>query len=385
MDPPLDSTGPHLRKSIPKARAALDGEMRDGLQVLFRLGSLWHTVAQGCSLQAPVPATHRARFSSKMAQQWVMVQGLGNAGVNAGLGTQGPGVIAGPNTPDGQPPPPPPHPSPPPGQLGGAALCVIAGPTTTAGQPRRTRDDIMAGPILLSVEGPRTGWASVTHKNAYDYLNALRARMPPSRWMDLTDNSVFDWRTYLLYREDFARIIGPGVVAFEFHQFNSWDTWTNDWRTDFVVRRVDGTDFRLHPYPKKYSGQPEAEPVGPGQLDEWLAAQEVPAPARRHVPQHRDAREFLKKVLGDWERNGKQGNFARELSQAEWPWHEYMSHDNFRVHLVGEHAVSMRIARRFESPCFAGRTNKGVPFEIYFTECGRYRLQQHWKGVDVEN
>ena len=161
---------------------------------------------------------------------------LGNTGVTAGPGTM---VIvnAGPNTTDGWWGPPPPRPPPGLGRppTGGAGLGDNAGPTT------------VSRPILLSVDTPRTGWASISHRSAHDFLEALRVRSSGPGFMDLTDNTAFDWRTYLLYREDYKKIIGTGVVGFGFQRFNWIDPRTEELRTDFVVLRQDGSAVRLHP------------------------------------------------------------------------------------------------------------------------------------------
>ena len=69
----------------------------------------------------------------------------------------------------------------------------------------------------------------------------------------------------LAQHRDGASIVGPGVAQFEFRFLNAeWDSNTREARADFVVRRINGTDVRLHP-----SRTRDAQLIV-GRLEQWL-------------------------------------------------------------------------------------------------------------------
>jgi hypothetical protein len=100
----------------------------------------------------------------------------------------------------------------------------------------------------------------VGHRQAHRWLDDLRAQ---GQDRDLT-HSALPWRTYLACHRDGEDVVGPGVVAFLFRFLNEWDSNTRENRADFVVRRVDGTDVRLHP------GSSRESQLIKGQLQDWL-------------------------------------------------------------------------------------------------------------------
>ena len=70
--------------------------------------------------------------------------------------------------------------------------------------------------------------------------------------------------------EDAHHVIGDGVCTFWFVRCNSVDSNTRTLRTDFLVRRWDMTDVRLHPQTakNKATGVAEAIPVY-GSWEDW--------------------------------------------------------------------------------------------------------------------
>ena len=55
-----------------------------------------------------------------------------------------------------------------------------------------------------------------------------------------------DWRVYLAFHPVARQIIGDDVYRFEVGSLGAWDANVEQRCVDFVVRRVDGTDVRLH-------------------------------------------------------------------------------------------------------------------------------------------
>ena len=55
------------------------------------------------------------------------------------------------------------------------------------------------------------------------------------------------WRGYLANHHLARQIIGDGIYRFEVRALDAWDATMKSNRVDFVARRVDGTDVRLHP------------------------------------------------------------------------------------------------------------------------------------------
>ena len=70
-----------------------------------------------------------------------------------------------------------------------------------------------------------------------------------------------NWRAYLAYHTSARQIIGNGVYRFEVRTLGAWDAIMQSRRVDFVVRRVDGTDVRMHPGSVKRHGA-DLWPVG---------------------------------------------------------------------------------------------------------------------------
>ena len=104
-----------------------------------------------------------------------------------------------------------------------------------------------AQPLLTYQDACNVDWRErVSCKAANRILKKLRDRTVGSV-QDLSDGSVFNWRGYVAYHHQAREIIGPGIARFEFRFVNAWDPNCQQKRGDFVVRRVDNTDVRLHP------------------------------------------------------------------------------------------------------------------------------------------
>ncbi len=117
---------------------------------------------------------------------------------------------------------------------------------------------------------------AISPKQAHRLLWALRDEHP--RWeegfVDLTDQPW--WRPWVASRNDAAEVIGEGIFAFWFVYVDALDSNLATLRTDFMVRRVDGTDVRLHPQSgKNAAGLREAKPVV-GAWEEWRVQDGVP-------------------------------------------------------------------------------------------------------------
>ena len=95
------------------------------------------------------------------------------------------------------------------------------------------------------------------------------------------------WRGYLANHHLARQIIGDGIYRFEVRALDAWDANMKSNRVDFVARRVDGTDVRLHP------GMIKDKVLIFGQLADWLpderAAQLPPAPAMSRGLLYRDS------------------------------------------------------------------------------------------------
>jgi len=101
----------------------------------------------------------------------------------------------------------------------------------------------------------------VGRKTAHQWLKELRENEED---VDLTHDHR-PWRSYLVCHSQGEIVVGPGIAQFLFRFLNTaWDSNTLENRADFVVRRIDGTDVRLHPG-SSYNAQPVF-----GQLQQWL-------------------------------------------------------------------------------------------------------------------
>jgi hypothetical protein len=93
------------------------------------------------------------------------------------------------------------------------------------------------------------------------------------------------------------QIIGDGIYRFEVRALDAWGATMKSNRVDFVARRVDGTDVRLHP------GMVKDKVLIFGQLADWLPSERVaplpPAPAVSRGLIHRDPTGFHGLASGD--------------------------------------------------------------------------------------
>lgn len=115
----------------------------------------------------------------------------------------------------------------------------------------------------------------MSRRAAHDVLAGIRQMMSTRHWAcyDITDSPEANWRAYLAYHPQGQEIVGPGVYRFEVRRLAAWDPNMQDRRVDFVVRRVDGTDVRLHP-----GSQKDTVPIF-GVLTDWLQEEKTPPPA----------------------------------------------------------------------------------------------------------
>ena len=106
-----------------------------------------------------------------------------------------------------------------------------------------------------------------------------------------------NWRAYLAHHMYSRLIIGDGVWRFEIRTLGACYATMPARRVDFVVRRVDGTDVRMHPGSEK-----DTVPIF-GRLTDWLqderAAPLPPAPAVSRGLIHRDRVGFHCLASGD--------------------------------------------------------------------------------------
>ena len=83
--------------------------------------------------------------------------------------------------------------------------------------------------------------------------------------------SDFDWRGWVANRDGAAELVGPGVWAFWFVRLDTKDSNLDEPRADFLLRRVDGQDVRLHPHTTRHkvTRRKEAIPVWGTRGTQW--------------------------------------------------------------------------------------------------------------------
>ena len=139
----------------------------------------------------------------------------------------------------------------------------------------------------------------VSRRQAHAWLAELREQLGHHgrSVYDISESAKVNWRCYLAYHPLAWHIIGAGIYRFEVRTLNAWDSNMQSNRVDFVARRVDGTDVRLHPGSFK-----DTVPIF-GQLADWLPSERAaplpPAPAVSRGLIHRDPTGFHGLASGD--------------------------------------------------------------------------------------
>ena len=115
----------------------------------------------------------------------------------------------------------------------------------------------------------------VSRRQAHAWLAELREQLQHHGqfvW-DLSNSAKYNWRCYLAYHPSGRQIIGDGIFLFEVRTLGGWDANMQANRVDFVARRVDGTDVRLH-----HGSVKDTVPIY-GHLADWLSEERTaPAP-----------------------------------------------------------------------------------------------------------
>ncbi len=250
--------------------------------------------------------------------------------------------------------PSPPVPPPPPSQaLLAAAPCSAAGP-----------------PVLL-VASDRDKWilcGEIDDSKVFELQKAMEFRMMRQKqeYIDLTELScaVFDWRTYLLHRRDYAYVIGTGVVEFRIQRFS-------DWCTDFVVLRSDGSAARIPGLFKRSRHMS----VVIGRLEDWRSKSDG---ALRCT--NEDASRFLQRIDDEWALCGFKGPYFREVSEDEFPGRKWLQ-QGFAANLVGERVHRFGIACYRGKACFVGATVDGHEFSLARRITGKVAFYHGVSGV----
>ena len=126
----------------------------------------------------------------------------------------------------------------------------------------------------------------IATRTAHRKLDELRGQLSGANGNILREaedlTHTWNWQGYVAFHPDMERVVGDGVVLFEFRflqaaEINRVHPQSRQvlprWRADFVVHRADRTIARLHPSQRK-----EAQPVL-GQLADYaFFVEEVPAP-----------------------------------------------------------------------------------------------------------
>ncbi len=196
------------------------------------------------------------------------------------------------------------------------------------------------------------------------------------------------WRSYLAWRPDAEALIGSGVWRFEFRFLDAMDSNTRDYRADFIIRRTDGTDVRLHP------GAIDAVPVY-GQLAQWQASTSAwpgllhgaaPAPTRgswaarvakvddggnqrydrvsqADVYGRQAAKRFLDEQAAQGESDTSPPSWEKDIADGAWPWWLYFAGKVWAVDLdVSQCWIAP--SQTTHLPCFWGVTPTGLSFEV---------------------
>ena len=202
-----------------------------------------------------------------------------------------------------------------------------------------------------------------TWKEAHDLLTWMRdtngQTIQTRDYHNLTNYYAFDWKAWIANRPDAEQIVGEGVWAFVFVWTRHSDSNRHEARGDFMVRRTDSSDVRLHPQQRKnnHTGLHEAIPVW-GKWEFWkrsgTAAEQheaYPGPAAppslldlttgastsswsqdRTLAYHgisqadkvgkRAAAQYLDRILTAWmERPHPRGRFRRDITTTgEFEW-----------------------------------------------------------------
>lgn len=211
--------------------------------------------------------------------------------------------------------------------------------------------------------------------------------------MDLTNIDVgepFDWRGWVANRDDAAQLVGPGVWAFWFVRLTTRDSNLDEPRADFLLRRVDGQDVRLHPQTTvhKVTRRKEANPVWGNWEAQWhpstpLSAQNDALASTRGQSSHsafvgmsradavgaREACAYLDRKLQEWtERPHPRGLFREDITEGGaflWPFYVQ---GRAWYGLLGDHNITrFEVAWHdtLETPVFVGALADGNLFHIH--------------------
>ena len=114
---------------------------------------------------------------------------------------------------------------------------------------------------------------AMSHRGAHNQLVRLRQAMAPDgrtsdpqEWVrSLSDESEFEWKTYVAFHPDCDAIVGPSIQEFGAVFVRAWDRNMDQPRMDFVVSRTDDTVVRLHPSSKQHG-----VPLYDNSIANWL-------------------------------------------------------------------------------------------------------------------
>ncbi len=273
-------------------------------------------------------------------------------------------------------------------------------PASTSLQPASTSAEqpVTVGQVVMG-PGYHTARA-VSMKAAHKALTAFRDMYRDTQddevMHDLTWVWAFDWRAWIAGRSDEANIIGPGIWAFCFVWVEAEDKNLHEKRGDFLVRRIDGTDVRLHPSgsKSKSSGLHEAHPIF-GEWSMWTtevggraAQHEALAPTQGpgvwyegHSPtdavSRTDAMAFLQSRLDQWYAwEHPRPGFRHDITESRFNWPMYIQNRQwFQAHLSGQaHVERIEVAWSYDlaSPVFVLHLPDGVMATVH---AGALRVQ----------
>ena len=138
------------------------------------------------------------------------------------------------------------------------------------------------------------------------------------------------WRGYLANHHLALQIIGDGIYRFEVRALDAWGATMKSNRVDFVARRVDGTDVRLHPGSVK-----DTVPIY-GHLADWLSEERTapapPAPAVSRGWIHRGRMGYHGLASGDTIRRAQIKQWLNERME-QWEASVLASSANPHLHL----------------------------------------------------